>query len=329
MRLARRIRRAAGVDPAVRAMTREARQLRRSEAFDVVLSSGKQTLSVLDELSGLPLVVDVTDATSIRLAGAARHADPLHRVRLLAEARAMRRIESSLLGRADELVFASRRDCDALLAGSAGVTAPASVIPNGVDLGYWRRRTDQRGQANVVFTGGMHYPPNTDAALTLIRSIMPLVWRQEPDARLKIVGRDPTPELVQAGRGDPRVVVTGFVDDVRPFLEDATVFAAPLRFGAGIQNKVLEAMAFQLPVVASSIAADGLRVDATVSLPVTVADDPERFGGHLAAELRAARSDATPRAETRAYVAAQFEWTTSGRRLGEVIERAARSSGRT
>jgi glycosyltransferase involved in cell wall biosynthesis len=304
-------------------MARTARETRVAARLDVAVSSGKQTLAVLDELGGVPLVVDVTDATSIRLSGAARHADPVRRLRLVAEARAMRRIEASLLARADELVFASRRDCEALLAGRRPVHGAATVIPNGVDLDYWRRATDRLGDSTVVFTGGMHYPPNTDAALTLIRSIMPIVWQERPDARLLVVGRDPTPELVAAGGADARVLVTGFVDDVRPFLEQATVFAAPLRFGAGIQNKLLEAMAFELPVVASTVAADGLRVDPATPLPITVADEPVPFAQHLVAELDAARADASPRAEVRAYVATHFDWTTSGRHLDEVIRRAA------
>src|SRR4029079_9643158 len=85
----------------------------------------------------------------------------------------------------------------------------------------------------------------------------PAVRESRPDARLLIVGRDPT-AAVQALAELPGVTVTGFVDDVRPYLEDAWVFAARLRFGAGIQNKLLEAMAMQVPSVVSGLAADGV-----------------------------------------------------------------------
>jgi glycosyltransferase involved in cell wall biosynthesis len=172
-----------------------------------------------------------------------------------------------------------------------------------------------------VFTGGMNYPPNTDAALTLIRTVMPRVWATAPDTRLAIVGRDPTSDLL-AMATDARVTVTGFVEDVRPHLEDATVFAAPLRFGAGIQNKLLEAMAFELPVVASSIAADGLRVDAETTPPITVADDAAPFAAAVVEALVDATRDSRPARDARAYVATHFDWATSGRRLDDVLRRA-------
>jgi glycosyltransferase involved in cell wall biosynthesis len=322
-RLRRRLQRVLRRDPAVLAMAGSAARLVATRRFDAVISSGKQTIQVLDEVPQLPLVVDMTDATSVRLEGAARHADPLRRRTLLLEAAAMRRVESDLLGRAHELVFAAMRDCEALTSAlPRGPHAPATVIPNGVDLEYWHRTRPQRGSATVVFTGGMNYPPNTDAAMTLIRDVMPLVWSELPDVRLTIVGRDPTPGL-RAAATDERVTVTGFVEDVRPYLDDATVFAAPLRFGAGIQNKLLEAMAFELPVVASSVAADGLRVGPGIEPPIRVVDEPVGTARALLDELRAQGSDATPRAVARAYVAAHFDWALSGSRLDEVVRRAA------
>jgi glycosyltransferase involved in cell wall biosynthesis len=318
-RIIRRFRRAARRDPAVLAMAAKARELAAQRRFDAIISSGKQTLQVLDSLDDLRLVVDMTDATSVRLAGAARHAGPLRRRLLDLEARSMRRIESDLLRRADALVFASMRDCEALMALTPGTRVPATVIPNGVDLGYWHRTSSERPPDRIVFSGGMNYPPNRDAALILIREVMPRVWRELPDTRVAIVGRDPTPDLLAAATDD-RVVVTGFVDDVRPFLEDATVFAAPLRFAAGIQNKLLEAMAFELPVVASSVATEGLRVSPEITPPITVADEPGPFAAALIRELRDQPRAPAPHGAGRAYVAAHFDWSVSGGRLDTVIE---------
>jgi len=122
----------------------------------------------------------------------------------------------------------------------------------------------------------MHYAPNVDAAFHLIRDVFPVVRVEIPDAQLHIVGRDPTPEL-RAAQNVPGVTIIGFVEDVRPWLEGATVFASPIRFGAGIQNKVLEAMAMELPVVASTVAADGLRTNEGTMPPVDIADDPSQW----------------------------------------------------
>src|SRR5206468_215326 len=139
----------------------------------------------------------------------------------------------------------------------------------------------------------MEYPPNTDAALYLIEEILPLVQRTVPAAQALIVGRDPPARLRSAGQR-PGVTVTGFVDDVRPYLERATVFAAPLRFGAGIQNKVLEAMAMEVPVVASPLAADGLRTEDGAQPPLDVARTTEEFADRIARRLLEAQRDPAP-----------------------------------
>src|SRR6185436_243817 len=104
--------------------------------------------------------------------------------------------ERMLIGNAAHLLFASVRDCEALVGRSRGAT----VVPNGVDTVFWRRAAPELGANTIAFTGAMDYPPNTDAALFLIETILPLVQRSIPEARALIVGRDPPPRLVKAGQ---------------------------------------------------------------------------------------------------------------------------------
>ena len=108
----------------------------------------------------------------------------------------------------------------------------------------------------------------------LIAEIMPRVWRTRPAARLYIVGKDPPPAIKQLAR-NPLVTVTGTVDDIRPFLWRATVSVVPLLYGAGIQNKILEAMATGTPVVTTYQALSALQAGAGTDL--FVADDPDGF----------------------------------------------------
>ncbi len=165
----------------------------------------------------------------------------------------------------------------------------------------------------------MNYAPNVDAALHLIRDILPLVQREIPDARALIVGHSPRPALVAEGQR-PGVTVTGFVDDVRPYLEEATVFVAPLRFGAGIQNKLLEALAMELPVIASPLAAQGSCTEDGARPPLRVASTPAEFAAAICAELRTRADDPTPDAEARRFVTAYFDWRVSARRVHEVLQ---------
>jgi glycosyltransferase involved in cell wall biosynthesis len=141
------------------------------------------------------------------------------------------------------------------------------------------------------------------------------------------VGRDPKPRLAAAG-AQPGVQVTGFVDDVRPFLERAAVFAAPLLFGAGIQNKLLEAMAMAVPVVASPLAADGLRTGDGGMPPLQTADDAAAFAAALAARLAAAQRDPTPDFAARQYVEEHFRWETNAAALEQVLHRVADAARR-
>jgi glycosyltransferase involved in cell wall biosynthesis len=119
------------------------------------------------------------------------------------------------------------------------------------------------------------------------------------------------------------VTVTGFVDDVRPYLEDATVFAAPLRFGAGIQNKVLEALAMEIPVVASPLAADGLRTAEGHTPPAQIAQSTPAFADLIIRRLNGRDADPAPDATARRYVEAHFVWRRSGEKLERVLQSVA------
>ncbi len=297
------------------------------QRFDVVLFSGKGTYPALDAFKRLPVVIDMCDMGSSRVRGNLRFARARHIPLLLLEFVEMRRAERQLAERGNHLFFASARDRDLLFDTHPDLLGrvPVSVLPNGVDLAYWRRTGRQLGDGEVVFHGSMEWPPNEDAALHLIKDIMPLVWRSHPDARLSIVGRSAGPALRSAA-ADPRVIVTGPVADVRPYLEQASVFAAPLRFGAGIQNKVLEAMAMEVPSIVSPLAAAGVRPDDGRDPPVAVASGAAECAAGLVKRLTAARRDPAPDRAARRYVEQNFTWTRSGELLAEILEQASRAT---
>ena len=310
-------------ESAARRLRGEVAEAVREVPYDVVLFSGKRTFPALAAARAVPVVADVCDATSSRLRGNLRYASIGRFPLLVAEYLEVRWIERALLRRAVHLLFASARDRDAL------VDPPgwdrATVLPNGVDLEYWQRPDGiGLGRGEIVFTGGMAYPPNDDAARFLIHEILPRVRAEVPDAHLSIVGRDPGPKLIAAGRA-PGVTVTGLVPDVRPYLTAASVYAAPLRFGAGIQNKLLEALAMGVPTVASPNGVGGLVTTEGIRPPITVVTprDPARFAAALVAGLRAAESDPMPPSEGRAFVARHFTWARSGELLDAVLRDAA------
>jgi polysaccharide biosynthesis protein PslH len=285
----------------IREMRHTFRRLVREERFDLVIFHGHSIFRVIDGCQGPPVVMDCCDARSARLGGRMRHAAlhtrPLHWLRYLHA----RHVERRMVQASPHVAFISCRDRDVIL----GPASRAPVIPNAVDLEYWRRSSARPEPATLVLHGGMDYRPNVDAALYLLRSIFPRVSAVRPDVRLLIVGRDPLPELVSAAAAMPGVAVTGAVSDVRPYLERATVYAAPLRFGAGQQNKLLEAMAMGVPVVTTANGAEGLRVAADLP-PVVVEDNVDAFVAGILRLLHDAAERERLAAAGRAYIAEYF-----------------------
>ncbi len=309
----------AGGDGPAQRLGRIAADLVRRERFEAILFSGKRTFPALAYVPDLPLVADICDTASARVRGSMRFSSPLRVPVLSLQYVEFKRVERELARRASSLLFSSARDRDALLddVRRHGLEPRTAVVPNGVDIDYWKRRSPSLGEGRVVFTGKMDYPPNEDAALLLIREVMPIVRRSFPGAELLVVGRDPTDRLCRAGQA-PGVTVTGFVDDVRPYLDGAGVFAAPLRFGAGIQNKVLEAMAMEVPVVASPLAADGLRTGRGETPPIVVARSADHVAGRIVERL-ALGGGAGPDRAARAYVEEHFVWSESARIVDDAL----------
>lgn len=293
-----------------------------ADGVDGVVLSGKETASVLDVVpAGVPTVVDLCDATSARLTQEIATVAPARRAGLALRRQGLRRIEQRLVERGDVLLVASARDRELLAEeGAPRRVLDALVVPNGVDLDRWRRLSPTLGD-EVVLCGNLGYRPNADAALHLVEAVMPHVWAVVPTARVRVVGLGASPALVRRLAG-PRVSLTGAVDDVRPHLERAAVVAAPLRIATGIQNKLLEALAMEIPVVTTTVAAAGLGPGA----PVVVADEPEAMAAAVVERLRLAPDGgARPDAGARAWVGERFDWAASVRALAAALAGGDRS----
>ena len=156
------------------------------------------------------------------------------------------------------------------------------VVPNGVEMRTLRTSADEAPVPTVVFTGVMAFPPNVDAVGYFVDAVLPQVRERVPDVRFLIAGRDPTAEVQQLA-DRPGVEVLGEVPDMSSVLKRAWVAVAPMRTGAGIKNKVLEAWAVGTPVVMSRAATNGLSLDAAAQ--ELVADDPARLAELVAGLL--------------------------------------------
>jgi len=168
----------------------------------------------------------------------------------------------------DHVLVTSPKDKNALVELANKKSENIAIVPNGVDLDYFKPgNSNNREDTTLVISGKMSYHANVNMVLFLVQEVMPLVWSAQPDVKLWIVGKDPTPEISELGQL-PTVTVTGTVDSMLPYLQKATIAVAPIQYGAGIQNKVLEAMACATPVIASSLATSALAIESGKDLMV-------------------------------------------------------------
>jgi len=310
--------------------TQALQQLCAQRPFDVVHVEHLRGIASMQQIACThPLVWDAVDCISL-LCKHTIVAGPSRAVRMVAllEHQRTRRYEAKTLGQLQHTVVTSEHDRQAMIEllrtdtrdfTSEEPGAGISVIPNGVDLEYFRPLQLERQRFNLVFSGKMSYHANVATALYLYHQIMPLIWQHRPEATLTIVGSKP-PKTIQALGNDPRVEVTGYVEDMRPYVGRAEVMLSPMVYSVGIQNKVLEAMALGTPVVAAAQAAAALGTRAGRDLLVaTSAQDFADATLRLMddADLRVSLSQ-----HGRTYVEEQHDWSTVTSRLVEVYQQA-------
>jgi glycosyltransferase involved in cell wall biosynthesis len=195
-----------------------------------------------------------------------------------------------------------------------------SVMPNGVDLDYFKPDPQVNREPNsLVVSGKMSYHANVAMVLKLVQEIMPVVWQKKPNVDLWIVGKDPAPVL-QRLAAKPRIHITGTVPDIRSYLRRATLAVAPVPYGAGIQNKVLEAMACGTAVITTSQAVSALQVQTGVDL--LVADSPAEFGQMILNQLDHPEQRQKIEFAGRKYVDTFHHWGKIVGDLESIISRA-------
>ncbi len=191
------------------------------------------------------------------------------------EGRRLRRLEAQLAQEADRLLVVS--DAERELFHEFCPDAPVQAVGNGVDIDYFFPVPTEHSTTDgptCVFVGVMDYLPNVDAVKWFAAEVWPTVRQRFPEAGFNIVGKSPSPD-VQALARQPGITVTGAVDDVRPWLQQATCVVVPLRIARGVQNKVLEAMACGRPIVCSPSPLKAL--NAEPGLHLLQADSPAEW----------------------------------------------------
>jgi glycosyltransferase involved in cell wall biosynthesis len=225
------------------------------------------------------VIYDMVDFHALRMH---REAQLTSNTNLKAAADRMHAVELMNARTADVTVAVSEAERQALLEIEPNLVV--DVIPTVFDIPPGIR-LDIDGRSGLLYVGGFWHTPNVDAVLWFVREVWPLIRRERPDMIFRVAGSNPSDEIL-ALRGQPGIEVLGYVPDLTDLFATSRMSVAPLRYGAGVKGKVGQSMVYGLPVVATSVGAEGMAIEN--GKHILVADTPEEFA---AAVLRLASDD--------------------------------------
>jgi sugar transferase (PEP-CTERM/EpsH1 system associated) len=216
-------------------------------------------------------------------------------------------------------IFACSSEDQMLLNDLAKVPVPTHVIPNGVDTDYFNANLQHKEHEDaLVFTGSMDWLPNDDAITYFCKEILPLVWGMNNMLKLYVVGKNPSKLVKELAERDHHVIVTGRVDDVRPFVEKSKIFIVPLRIGGGTRLKILEAMAMGKAIVSTTIGAEGIECKDGVN--IAIADTPHDFAKKIIDLCSQPVQVTSMGQEGRSLVCQKYDWAIVGRKLNAIYQ---------
>lgn len=232
------------------------------------------------------------------------------RLFLAREARKLAEYERRIAPTVAVNIVVSATDQAALCERVPGVRT--AIVRNGVDIAYFQP-SDTPEQHALIYTGGMNMFANKDAVLYFLDQVWPAIRASVPDVRFFAVGQDPPPELAAIATRDSSVVMTGYVDDIRPYVRQAAVYVVPLRVGGGTRLKVLDAMASGKALVSTSIGCEG--IDVVPGVHLLTADTPETFAAETVALLHDQSRRRVLGAAARQLVEDKYAWRVVGDQL--------------
>ena len=301
-------------------MTALAAAAQHSGDYDLVHAEGLHAAQYVDLSLPIPRVLS-THAVEWTIVQrfAKTTTNPLKRLYATLTYRKLRRYEGQMYGKFDRTILVMEEERE--LASEMSPGAKLVVIPNGVNMQeYQPDPAVVEEPLTLVFCGVMDSRSNVDAVLYFVREILPLIRRDVPEVKLRLVGQRPVPAIQRLGE-QPGIEVTGFVPDVKPLVQSSTVAVIPLRIGGGSRLKILEALALNRAVVSTTFGAEGL--DLQDGEHLVFADSPAAFASATVALLRDPERRATLAAAGRQRVEEMYDWKAITAALPQLYETLA------
>jgi polysaccharide biosynthesis protein PslH len=296
-----------------RALLDQVETLTRREKFDAIVCDFLASAANIPTLESAVLFQHNVESAIWK-----RHvehaASPWHRAYCHGQYRRMLRYEAQVCRAAKKIIAVSDADVRTLHS-LYGVSRVRSV-PTGVDVEYFAPPFSMTPARDLVFLGAMDWRPNIDGLRWFAGSVLPLIRRRRPNCSLAVVGRHPTTEVREIG-SDRHIHITGTVNDVRPYLWESAVSIVPLRIGGGTRLKIYEAMAAKIPVVSTSVGAEGL--DVRDGENIRIADSPQDFAAACLELLDHAEARRRMALAAWERIAACYSWEVVARKFEQLL----------
>ena len=285
--------------------------------FDLIYSNHVRTAEYTRSRS-VPKIIDFVDAISRNYKNSVTDASGIWNMIYPIEWRRLIKYERFVLEEFDNSIITTEED-KIFITSEESPRSNISVIPNGVKkeiLENNKQSYNISGDPQISFLGKMDYSPNIDAVSYFVSEILPIIKREYPNVEFNIIGTQPDRKVQKLDR-EENVNVTGYVENPIDYLMSSDVFVAPMRHGAGLQNKVLEAMGLGLPVIASSLACEG--IESTNGDDVIMADSSQEFAEAVSKTLQDPIYREKLGQNARALVRSVYTWDSIGEDLLDIV----------
>lgn len=286
-----------------------------SENFDVIFIYSSSMAQYALGINGIPKIMDFIDVDSDKWGQYAQYAKFPQKIIYKVEQRRLKRYEEIIANSVEHCIVTSKIEAEVFRSFIPGMQI--SAISNGVNFEYFKPNSFNYEEKRLIFTGQMDYFANVDGILYFNREILPLIKKKIANVKLYIVGNKPAKDIVNLAKED--VVITGFVEDVRSYIQKSAVCVVPLRIARGIQNKILEAMSMGVPVVTTSQACQG--IDVCPGEDIFIEDSPEGFANRVIDLLKDRDLRKQMAMRGRKTIEAKFKWNKNLEQIDKILQK--------
>jgi sugar transferase (PEP-CTERM/EpsH1 system associated) len=284
--------------------------------YDLIFAYCSSMAQYVEHVQHIPKVIDFVDVDSEKWAQYAFHAKFPYMYIYRRESKRLRKYEALIARTFQYCFFVSEKEVEDF----QKLGYPCSTITpisNGVDTDMFQPSRELYNPNSLVFTGAMDYFANVEAMLYFSREILPLIQKAIPDVKLYIVGSNPSTEIRRLGENHQNIFVTGYVDQVQPYVQKSAVFVAPMRIARGLQNKILEAMAMGVPVVTTSLGFEG--ITAVPGKDIFVEDQPDHFAKQVIRLMTDPELRKTVSSNARRVIEENYNWEKNLEKLENIL----------